>query len=111
MYIFCCYNPEVIQIGFPITITEDNNELITANMVDIIASFHECKIKPLYFRVTDRDGLRHEYRIERVISNRHQKWCGLDKILYMCEYKIDDEIVRQIELMYHVREHVWTVKR
>ena len=100
-------------MSFPATvmISGDSRDIVTANMADVIATFHEHDIRPLYFRITDEEGLRHEYKVERILSHKEQKTYGIGTIKYICEYKITDGIMRQIGLIYNIAEHAWTIER
>lgn len=76
--------------------------------VDVIASFHDHNIKPLYFRTPDKDGELHSYKIDDILYTKTTKYCGIEAIVYRCKATCDD-YQKEFNLQYNIEAHAWTM--
>lgn len=75
--------------------------------VDVIASFNTLEeIRPLYFRMENKDQELVTLKIDSVLSHREQNLAGTRMIRYYCRIA-EGGVSKFCELVYHVDSHSW----
>lgn len=90
-----------------ISTTIKDGFFIHDNMADVLANFHGHNIRPVYFRIMTDSGSVYQYKVV-VLSEKRSEETWRNDIEYLCEFRVSDDAVRRIKLIYHIDEHVWT---
>lgn len=78
--------------------------------VDIIAAFNPVgQIKPLYLRVENETHELITMTIQKILTNRTEKYGGLNCIHYYCEIAQNDEKTFFCDVYYYIETHKWMI--
>lgn len=68
------------------------------------------ELTPLWFRYENEEHGIETIRIEKVVSTKEERYCGMDYIGYICWTELEGHL-HLVELRYSISSHQWKLFR
>lgn len=64
------------------------------------------KPQPIKFKYSDRDGVKHQVKVDKILQTEELKIAGIKAFVYRCQSQIDN-VEKVYELKYIVQDCRW----